>query len=177
MAPWLICILGAECTGKTTLALNLAEQFSGLWVPEVLREFCDTHGRTPRCDEQQTIVQSQLARENAALTKARREGLTHVFCGTCPLLTALYSEYYFSDSSLLAQGNDLHTRYALTLLLAPDLPWVADGAQRDGVTVQAAIHARLLHELQAGRHPCHQVSGQGVGRLQTAIDAVHRFML
>jgi nicotinamide riboside kinase len=173
MAPILVCIVGAECTGKTTLAQTLAGHFSALWVPEVLREFCDTHGRTPRMDEQLHILQAQLVREEEALVKARREAITHVFCDTCPLLTALYSDYYFSDPSLLEPAHALHTRYALTLLLAPDLPWVADGAQRDGVAVQGAIHTRLLHEFQALRFPYVGVSGQGSHRVQTAVAAVN----
>lgn len=165
--------MGAECTGKTTLAQNLAGHFSGLWVPEVLREFCDTHGRTPRREEQLLILQTQLAREDEALTKARREAIPQVFCDTCPLLTAIYSDYYFSDPSLLAPAHALHTRYALTLLLAPDLPWMADGAQRDGVAVQSAIHTRLLHALRVGCHPCMEVSGQSAHRVQAAVAAVN----
>ena len=173
-APRLVCILGAECTGKTTLARGLSAHFSGLWVPEILREFCDTHGRTPRCDEQQLILQTQLAREDEALAKARREGITHVFCDTCSLITALYSDFYFSDSSLLEPAHVLHRRYALTLLLAPDLPWQADGTQRDGVAVQSAVHARVLQALQTGPYPCVTVSGQGSRRAQIAVEAVNR---
>src|ERR1035437_2749974 len=43
-AARLICIIGAECTGKTTLARALAEHFDCPWVPEYLRDFCDAHG-------------------------------------------------------------------------------------------------------------------------------------
>jgi nicotinamide riboside kinase len=107
------------------------------------------------------------------MAQACRDGCALVFCDTCPLLTALYSDYYFSDPSLLEPAHALHTRYALTLLLAPDLPWVADGAQRDGVAVQSAIHARLLREFQALRFPYVGVSGQGSHRVQTAVAAVN----
>ena len=36
-AAKLICIIGAECTGKTTLARALAAHFACPWVPEHLR--------------------------------------------------------------------------------------------------------------------------------------------
>ena len=36
-----------------------------------------------------------------------------------------------------------HRRCALTLLTALDLPWVADGLQRDGPHVQAPIDATI----------------------------------
>lgn len=168
----LICLMGAECTGKTTLAKALAAHFSGLWVPEHLREFCDLHGRTPRADEQAGIMRAQLEREEQAVARARETGRGYVFCDSAPLLTAIYSDFYFSDASLLACAHALHTRYALTLFLQPDMPWVPDGLQRDGGPVRAAIHARVLHELRAMRHPCIKVAGSGASRLRAAILAV-----
>ncbi|MEI8080407.1 MAG: AAA family ATPase, partial [Actinomycetes bacterium] len=50
----------------------------------------------------------------------------------CPLMTAVYSIEYFDDASLLPPAV-LHQRtYDLTLWCDVDLPWVPDGAQRDG---------------------------------------------
>ena len=49
-----LAIVGAESTGKTTLAAALAPRLAkdcGLrvtWVPEVLRDWCQHMGRTPR---------------------------------------------------------------------------------------------------------------------------------
>lgn len=174
-SPRLVCLVGAECTGKTTLAHNLAQHFSGLWVPEYLREFCQTQGRTPRCDEQQHILQTQLAQEEAALAQAAQQGKAFVFCDTPALLTAIYSAHYFSDPSLLPQARAWQSHYALTLLLSPDLPWVADGAQRDGVEVQSAVHAQLLRELQTLPFPYVVVSGQGADRVRSAVAAVNTF--
>jgi nicotinamide riboside kinase len=85
--PWLsaraliIAILGAESTGKTTLAAALAAGLSSqgvprvAWVPELLREWCTAQGRTPRCDEQAGILQAQNERIAAAAAKPRRGGL------------------------------------------------------------------------------------------------------
>ena len=50
--PVRVCLMGAECTGKSTLAQALAAHFGGLWVPEYLRAFCDRQGRTPTIDTQ-----------------------------------------------------------------------------------------------------------------------------
>ena len=97
--PMLICLLGAECSGKTTLARALAAHFSGRWVPESLRTFCEVHARTPKMHEQSEILESQLFRETEMLAQARREECYHVFCDTAPLLTAVYSEFFFSDKS------------------------------------------------------------------------------
>lgn len=169
--PMLICLVGAECSGKTTLAQALAAHFSGLWVPESLRTFCEVHGRTPKVDEQSEILESQLSRETEQLVLARHGKCAHVFCDTAPLLTAVYSEFFFSDRSLYERAHALHSRYSLTILLAPDLPWQPDGVQRDGPNVRDGVHSLIERELT--QHPrVARISGRGASRLQAAISAV-----
>ena len=170
--PQLICLIGAECTGKSTLAQALADHFSGLWVPEHLRSFCDLHGRTPMVDEQALIMRAQFEQEEQGAALAEQTSRPYVFCDSSPLLTAIYSDFYFADKSLFEQAQAWHLRYALTLFLQPDLPWAPDGRQRDGSPVRAAIHARVLHALNAMRYPRIEVAGSGESRLQAAILAV-----
>jgi hypothetical protein len=50
---FVVAVLGAESTGKTTLAVELGRTLTARGrkvgvVPEVLREFCEREGRTPR---------------------------------------------------------------------------------------------------------------------------------
>lgn len=168
--PRFICLIGAECTGKTTLAQSLVRQFEGVLVPEALRDFCDRHGRTPRQHEQAALIDAQVALEEQALAQAARQGARWVFCDTAPLLTAVYSDHYFGDTSLYPRAQALHTRYALTLWLQPDLPWVADGQQRDGFAAQQRVHALLQHHLTDV--PMVVISGQGAARLQMASTAM-----
>lgn len=152
--PRLVCLIGAECTGKTTLARALAEHTGGLWVPEYLRSFTDRHARTPRQDEQAHILHEQLRQEQAALEQAQTMGLAWVVCDTSPLLTAVYSDCVFGDTSLYEEARRLQARYAITLLLKPTLVWVADGIQRDGEAMRQRVHACIGHELQNGAWPC-----------------------
>ena len=172
LRPQLICLLGAECTGKTTLARDLANQLGAPWVPEYLRRFTALHGRTPRQDEQNHILQEQHTLEEAALQLARQRGNAWVVWGTAPLLTAVYSDCVFHDTSLYPQAWALHPRYALTLLLEPDLPWVADGLQRDGEAMRATVHTRLLQTLHQSALPFVRITGTSRQRLRTALDAV-----
>lgn len=171
--PKLICLIGAECTGKTTLAQSLAEEFSGRWVPERLRMFCDAMGRTPLQQEQIDILEQQARDEMAAVEEAMRHQQAYVFCDTAPLLTAVYSEFVFGDTSLYPRARALHARYAMTLVLEPDLPWIADGLQRDGAHVQRPIHAKIVQELQGMGHPIYAVAGSGEARTASARAAVH----
>ena len=94
-----IAILGAECTGKTTLAQALADQLQSQpngaqWLPEALRTWCAQHQRTPQAHEQLAIAQAQLQ----AVHHAAPTGF--LLADTSPLLTAIYSDLLFQDSSL-----------------------------------------------------------------------------
>lgn len=154
-----IAILGAEATGKSTLAAALAAHYHTLWVPEYLREFVEITQRPPVAAEQLLIATTQLQREaesakrvleNAA--QGMEQGMVQtsslLFCDTTPLMTAIYSEHYFveADSALakLAAAHD----YAATIVTAPSMPWVADGMQRDSDAVRQKVHQTLLHKLQ-----------------------------
>jgi nicotinamide riboside kinase len=169
----LIAIVGAESTGKTTLAAALAPRLardSGLrvaWVPEVLREWCTHMGRTPQAQEQAALVRAQHERIGAAAA-------THdvVVCDTTALMTAVYSRYVFGDRSLEARAATLHRRVAHTLLMALDLPWTPDGLQRDGPQVREPVDGMLRELLGTHGLPWSLVGGSGRARLETAVDAV-----
>ncbi len=164
--------MGAECTGKSTLARGLSAHFHGVWVPEYLRDFCALQGRPPKPDEQPAILQAQLERQAQALATARRQGQRHVFCDTSGLLTAIYSDFYFSDVSLYPLAHAQQANYDLTLLLAPDLPWQADGVQRDSVSVQGCVHTLIAREL-GNRYAWVGIAGTGPTRLAAAVNAVN----
>lgn len=170
--PLRVAVLGAECTGKTSLCAAIARAVGGLWLPEVLREFCDAHRRTPAAQEQFALMQAQLEREARAMADARSGGLRWVICDSTPLATALYSMQLFDDASLLAQAIEHQRGYALTLLADVDLPWVADGVQRDGPGARAQFHARLLRTLREHALAFVTVSGDPASRLQAALAAL-----
>lgn len=155
MRPRRVAILGAESTGKSTLAEDLAQRYRTLWVPEYLREFVEREGRTPREEEQVDIAFTQVAREEHALPHARDV----LFCDTTPLMTMLYSQHYWGrvDSRIaqLALGRE----YDLTLVTAPDTPWQPDGLQRESEQVRMHIHAQLLTTLAALELPFLLVQG------------------
>lgn len=170
----LVALIGAECTGKTELAQRLADRLGGLWVPEWLREFCDRHARPPQRDEQAAILAEQIAREQAAIAAARAQGLAWVFADSAPLATAAGSELYFADRSLWPAALAHHARYHATLLAATDLPWVADGIQRDGEPMRSRMQSRLAAAL-ADHGVAHAViDGHDDARLDRALEALHR---
>jgi nicotinamide riboside kinase len=169
----LIAIVGAESTGKTELAEALAwriEKHTGLAcaaVPEHLRAWCDREGRTPRRDEQAAIAAAQIAAIDAAAAAH-----AVVVCDTTALMTAVYSRLLFNDDSLTDTAVAWQRRCAITLLTALDLPWVADGLQRDGPHVREPVDALLRESLIQHRLPWALVGGAGAARVDHALDAV-----
>lgn len=166
-----IAILGAESTGKTQLAQALVAHAQGLGlgaqgIPEVLREWCDARGRTPQPQEQLSIAQTQAQR---ALDAVATDWLV---ADTTPLMTAIYSDLLFSDRSLYEMALAHQRWYDLTLVLGLDLPWVADGLQRDGPQVRAPVDDLLRAALQRGQLPYVCIYGTGAERLATALRAI-----
>lgn len=166
-----IALLGAESTGKTELAAALAlalreRRLNATAVEEHLRHWCDAQGRTPRADEQAAIAAAQAALEEAALAAHN-----WVVCDTTPLMTALYSQHMFADASLLPAALERQRRYRLTLLCATDLPWVADGIQRDGPHVREAVDGLLRQTLLKAGIAFGVVRGSGPERLRQAVAA------
>ena len=96
-----------------------------------------------------------------------------VVCDTSALMTAVYSRIVFNDRSLDERAATLHRRrMAATLLTAIDLPWVADGLQREGPQVQGPVDAALRELMQARGIDYAVVSGAGEARVQQALAAV-----
>jgi nicotinamide riboside kinase len=174
---FVIGILGAESSGKTQLAGWLRAQFAAAALPaamvaETLREFCDRHHRTPRAHEQAAIAAEQTRRIAAAAAAH-----AVVVADTTALMTAIYSELVFADRSLYAMAEEAHRRCDLTLLTALDLPWQADGVQRDGEHVREPVDALVRAALQRMAQPFVVVSGLGDARLQSAWRAVQQALL
>lgn len=170
----IIVIVGAESTGKTTLAAGLtqallADGVNAVMVPEILREFCDDRGRTPYPHEQVGIAQEQTRRMALA---AQVHDV--VVADTTALMTAVYSDYLFNDQSLYAQALIDHAFADLTLLTALDLPWQADGLQRDGAHVREPVDSLIRQRLVSARLAFSVVAGQGTHRLDQALLAVRQ---
>jgi len=167
-----IALLGAESTGKTQLARELAAHFiaqgkSAVVVPEVLREWCERERRTPRPEEQLPIAQEQERRVDAAAATSEI-----VIADTTALMIAIYSAMLFEDGTLYQFALERQRGYDITLLTGLDLPWVADGLQRDGPHVREPVDALIRESLARASVPYRVVYGHGEERLRNALAAV-----
>ena len=166
-----VAILGAESTGKSTLAAALAIHYGTVWVPEYLREFVETEGRVPFEQDQLRVAQIQMEREQAAEAGASR----FLFCDTTPFMTAIYSGVYWGRVDPQLAALDLLYDYAVTLVAAPDGPWVPDGLQRESAAVRLQVHQALIDKLERRSIPYTLVTGsleQRIPQAQRALDRI-----
>ena len=169
-----IALLGAESTGKSQLANELAAQMrtsgqSAQAVSEYLREWCERESRTPQQGEQAHIAQIQQERIEAATAQTN-----WLLADTTPLMTAVYSEFIFQDTSLTEAALRYQKSFDLTLLTGLDMPWQADGIQRDGEHVRAPVDALLREKLQSAGIAFEVIYGTGEQRTMHALRAIAR---
>jgi HTH-type transcriptional repressor of NAD biosynthesis genes len=151
-----VCLLGGESTGKSTLAQALQHSLE-----------------RARVNEQAAVAAEQSRRIHEA---AKQPGIDLVIADTSALMVAVYSEIYFADASLLPSARAEQSRYALNLLMGLDLPWTPDGLFRDSPAVRDATDALLRRELDTARLSYQTIYGRQEARLQQALRAVGRWL-
>ncbi|HEV3050407.1 MAG TPA: AAA family ATPase [Longimicrobium sp.] len=182
-----VVLIGAESTGKTTLAQALARHYDTRWVPEFGREYwearvSETQGRGEgeaaglpvegplpelRSEEFRLIASEQQRREEAAAREANRV----LICDTNAFATGTWHERYVggrdAEVDAIGRGDRVH----LYLLAEPDFPFVQDG-WRDGEHIRDWMHARFEEQFAALPTPVVRLRGSWDERLRTAIAAI-----
>ena len=174
MKPLRVAVLGAESTGKSWLTQALAKVLRARGqavhtVDEVLRQWCDREGRTPQRHEQMAIAQQQAL---AACSPGQPTLDTRLLSDTTPLMTAVYSHLLFEDESLYPMALAHQALYDITLVTGLDLPWVADGLQRDGPQVRGPVDTLVRQALERSGMAYRVVYGPGSRRLNNALLAL-----
>jgi len=168
--PRRIGLLGGESTGKTTLALALADALPGFVAEEYLRDFVRDFGRVPTLADQEGIFLTQQMTVRTVVRAAEYAETPWVIADPLPLMTAVYSLVYFDADSLLEAGIKDAATYDVVLWCAPDMPWVPEEGMRDGVDFRDRTD-RVIAEYVAPRLSLTRVSGDVSERLATAMES------
>ena len=92
---------------------------------------------------------------------------------TTPLMTAVYSDFVFGDAALYDGALVWQRRRVThTLVTGLDLPWQADGLQRDGPQVREPVDGLLRNALARGGMACSMIYGCGPARAEAALAAL-----
>jgi NadR type nicotinamide-nucleotide adenylyltransferase len=166
-----VCVVGAESTGTTTLARDLARHWQTVWVPEYGREYSE--GKFARGDagwrseEFLHIARRQNRNENAAACAANRV----LICDTNALATVLWHRRYVGTNDPRLERIAAARRADLFLLTGDEIPFVQDGL-RDGQHIRHEMHRWFEETLRAQSTPWLLVRGDPQRRLAAADRAV-----
>jgi NadR type nicotinamide-nucleotide adenylyltransferase len=170
-----VCVVGAESTGTTTLAHELAVHYKTVCVPEYGREYCEklaAAGVDVWSYRWNSTEFTHIARAQIELDlKMARQANRLLICDTDAFATSIWHERYMgSRSSEVNAMAASHPPY-LYLLTDCDIPFVQDGL-RDGETIRKWMTGRFEEELNQGKVPWMKVSGSRAHRLDSAIQRI-----
>lgn len=173
MAPRRIGLLGGESSGKTTLAMGLADALPAFVAEEYLRDFIRDFGRMPTLADQEGIFLTQQMTVSTVEGAAEYAETPWIIADPLPLMTAVYSIVYFDDETLLPQGIEDASTYDAVLWCAPDFAWVADEGVRDGAEQRSRADL-VIAERIAPLLPLTRISGTPLERVTRSLEAVGR---
>jgi NadR type nicotinamide-nucleotide adenylyltransferase len=160
-----VCLIGAECTGKTTLAARLADRFTAPWVPEYAREYAQRVGRPLTFEDVDPIARGQMALHDAAAS----EGL--LILDTDLISTVVYSRHYYGECPDWIESEAAARRAGLYLLTETDVPWAGDDV-RDSADTRAALHGEFAAALAEFGARVVRISGEWEARFALAVEGI-----
>lgn len=171
-----VCVTGAECTGKTTLATALGEHYGAPVIPEYGREyFAEKLARgdaSVYAADVLKVVNEQSRREREAAPGPN--GL--IICDTDAFTVSVWHERWLGErrpeiDAIIAQHHANGCALGLYLLTSPDIPFVPDG-MRSSAELRRVMHALYRERLTETGCPWIEVRGSRGDRLAAAIKQV-----
>lgn len=152
-----VLILGAECTGKTTLCQDLAAYFNTVWVGEYMRHYLKNKPQGYVCQygDLLPIAIGQIQQETHTSKIANR----YLFCDTALFELMVYAYWYFGrcPDKLVQAVTQAH--YDLVLLTDEQgVCWVDDGL-RDLPNGRADMRAFFVQKLHQFNIAYHRIGG------------------
>jgi NadR type nicotinamide-nucleotide adenylyltransferase len=169
-----ISLTGPESAGKSTLAAQLAAHYRTAWVPEHARAYLQANGPSYTLADLEAIAQGQLRSEDAVDAKLTAMQIAGpLFCDTDLLVLKIWAENAFGTCPAWVLAELARPRYALTLLLAPDLPWTPDPLREHSDPAQRwHFYSLYRAELVSRAWPFAEIGGPPAQRLALALAAV-----
>ena len=158
-------VTGPESSGKTTLAIALAEQYAGIFMPEFARGYLEQKNGVYSREDLDRIAEKQLA----LWEEVSAENL--LFCDTEMLVLKIWSEFKYGRCSTFifeAFGNQQFEHY---FLCRPDIEWEEDPL-RENPENREELFERYLTELKKQGLPFTIVEGNLENRINMCSEIV-----
>lgn len=166
-----ILIIGAECTGKSTLCQDLATYFNTVYVREYMRTYLQNKPTGYTCQYQDLlpIAIGQMTNEIHHSYLANR----YLFCDTSVFEIMSYAYWYFNHCPNEIIEMVKHAHYDLILLTDEiGIDWQADG-MRDLPHGRADMRKFFIQKLQDYNLSYHTISGNRNNRIEHVKHLLH----
>jgi len=166
-----IAITGPECTGKSTLASQLAAHYHTIFIPEYARDYIAGLTRPYTYEDVVHIAENQVKQAERGVRKANKV----LFLDTYLVITKVWFEVVYGrypsriDDELVRHTIDLY------LLCDTSIPWFADHVRENGGAMREELFKRYKSELENLGSRYAIISSTGDQRLNQAIYAVDHF--
>ncbi|MCH6256511.1 ATP-binding protein [Puniceicoccaceae bacterium K14] len=160
-----VVFIGAECTGKSTIARAIATRLGEPCSTEYVRHYVDQLDRPLIQDDLDPIARGQLSLEDEAFSEASH----YVIHDTNILSSILYAEHYFSTHIDWVDDTFSKRLYDTYFLCQPDMLWVADPGQREGPREREEMQKRFEEILNRYEIQYESLGGSVEQRLETVV--------
>lgn len=117
-----IALTGPECSGKTTLAIELAKALKVNWIPEFARHYLTKLNRPYNQEDLDVIA----LRQQNAIDLIVRIGKDYLITDTEMLVIKIWSQEKFNTVSNQIESLYQQQDFDLIVLCKPDIPYEED---------------------------------------------------
>jgi nicotinamide riboside kinase len=151
-------VTGPESSGKTTLAIALAEKYAGTFIPEFARAYLQQKNGIYTREDLDIIAEKQMALWEEVSTEKI------LFCDTEMLVLKIWSEFKYETCSTFILEAFRNQKFEHYFLCRPDIDWEEDPL-RENPEEREELFERYLSELKKQQIPFTIVEGDFENRI------------
>ena len=166
-----IILTGAESTGKSTLAKQLAEYYETVFIPEYARTYVENLGRSYNYEDVVHIAKVQTKIEAAYLYKSKK----YLFIDTGLIVTKVWFQEVYGKYPDWLNNAIVKNLPDFYLICDIDLPWKNDAVRENGTFEQRKyLMNKYIEEIKKFGVHYAIIKGQGDARLKNAINEIEK---
>jgi NadR type nicotinamide-nucleotide adenylyltransferase len=166
-----VAVVGAESTGKTTLAKALAEHYRAPWVPEYARQYLENLGHPYTQLDVEAIAKGQITNEDKAATQSP----TLLICDTNLLVIKIWMDHAYGNAPKWILDFIELRHYDLYILTDFDIPYEPDPL-REHPEMRDYFTALYKMELENLKTKYIYVTGNHETRMSSAIYVINKLL-
>ena len=167
-----VVLTGPECTGKSTLAQQLALHFNTVYVSEYARDYIGNLCRPYNYEDLEHIAEVQRNQANTFVNR----GNSIVFFDTYLVITKIWFEVVFGRCPKWVIEELSRKTIDLYLLCDTSIPWMSDPVRENGGEMREKLYLMYKNELERLDCSYAVITGTGLQRVDMAIQAVNDFL-